>query len=247
MAERRGNMGGMTTMFVADLHLERAKPELTEIFVRFLRGPARTARAVYLLGDVFEVWLGDDDASELNVRIAQEVSAVAHSGVQVFFQHGNRDFLLGSRYARLAGMSLLPEQVIHTVGGIPTLIAHGDAWCTDDEAFQRFRKKSRSPEWQQKILRTPLLFRRALSAYARWKSKRHNASNMEMQMGDVAPAAIEAAFEASGVKRIIHGHTHRPALHAANGRERVVIADWRDHGEALVVDERGAISRMVLR
>lgn len=236
----------MTTYFISDLHLEAEKPELVDILIRFLQTTARDAKALYLLGDVFEVWIGDDGASPLARRVAAETKALAESGVEVYFMHGNRDFLVGEAYALAAGITLLPDPCTRVMGGVPTLLSHGDAWCTDDEAYMRFRQKSRSPDWQRKILSTPVLFRRALSAYARWKSRRHNRANIAMAIGDVVQAEVEEAFRTSGVARIIHGHTHRPAVHGPAGRERIVLADWRERGEALALEADGSYRRVPL-
>lgn len=233
----------MTTYFISDMHLEEGKPALIEILLRFLRGPARSASALYILGDAFEVWIGDDHRTRLSGLVAEELRAVAASGVPVYFMHGNRDFLLGEQYAKSAGMVLLEDPTVREIGGVPTLLSHGDVWCTDDVAYTRFRAKSRTPAWQKKILSMPLFVRKALSAYARWKSMRHNRSNMTMQIGDVVSSEVDKAFAESGVRRIIHGHTHRPMVHRSEGRERVVIADWRSAGEAVKVNADGSIER----
>jgi UDP-2,3-diacylglucosamine hydrolase len=245
----------VSVYFVSDLHLEDDKPHLTEIFVRFLRGRARSARAVYLLGDIFEVWIGDDDPAPLVTRIAAEIRAVADSGVDVFFMHGNRDFLLRKAYADRAGMQLLEDPITVTLGGIPTVLAHGDRYCTDDTAYQAFRQKARSPEWQAKVLGWPLWRRRLTARLARYLSKRRYQKKVRQtgnanQIGDVAQEAIIQAFRDHAVPRMIHGHTHRPAEHdvdLGNGRgQRIVLSDWRETGEALEVRDDGTFVRHTL-
>lgn len=246
----------MSAYLLSDLHLESGKPALTEIFLRFLRSPqARSASAIYLLGDIFEVWIGDDDPSPLVNAVANEIRALSDHGVPVFFMHGNRDFLLGSDYLRRAGMALLHDPSVVTLGGIPTLLGHGDRYCTDDHAYQAFRAKSRSPEWQAMVLGWPLWRRRLTARIARFMSKRNYRKKLKhgidpSVIADVSPAAVQAELDLYGVTRLIHGHTHRPATHShgdpAAPRERIVLADWRDTGEALEVAPDGTYRRHVL-
>lgn len=245
----------MSVYLLSDLHLENDKPNLTEIFVRFLRGPARQATAVYLLGDIFEVWIGDDDPSPLVTRIASEIRAVADAGVSVYFMHGNRDFLLRRAYADRAGMQLLEDPTVVTLGGIRTILAHGDLYCTDDLPYQAFRKKSRSPQWQAKVLGWSLWRRRLTAKLARYLSKRRYQKKVRetgnaVQIGDVTQEAILQSFREHDVPRLIHGHTHRPAEHAVDfgtGRgQRIVLSDWRETGEALEVRDDGLFIRHVL-
>lgn len=243
----------MTTLFVSDIHLEVGKPHLTEIFVAFLRGRARRASAVYLLGDIFEVWIGDDDPSPLVERIRLEIKALADSGVTVYFMHGNRDFLLKQAFADRAGMQLITDPHIVTIGGIPTLLGHGDIYCTDDHAYQAFRLKSRDPAWQAKVLGWPLWRRRLTARVARFLSKRNYQKKLREtgdpnQIADVCPDAIQQEFRRRAIKRLIHGHTHRPGeqlilLPEGGVGARIVLADWRDVGEALEVNDDGSYLR----
>lgn len=241
----------VTTLLISDLHLEVDKPHLTAIFKRFLAGPARRADALYLLGDVFEVYIGDDNTAAFGREIETALRALADSGVSVYFMVGNRDFLIKEGFARRARVTLLPDPTVVTLGGVPTLLTHGDRYCTDDEAYQRFRAKSRSDAWQRKILRLPVWVRRWIASRARKKSKAHHAKNTAAgYISDVVSAQFIQEMEALSVRRLIHGHTHRPADHvvtlADGAGERLVLADWRDEGEALEIRDDGSFVRMRL-
>jgi len=241
------------TLMISDLHLDDERPELTEILVRFLRGDARSAHSLYLLGDIFEAWVGDDDDAPLVDRVARELRAVADSGVKVFFMHGNRDFLLGNTYADRAGFEILNDPTVVELGGIRTLLSHGDRYCTADLEYQAFRKQSRDPLWQKGVLGMPLAARRGLAAQARQKSmQRQKELGPLAEITDVADAAVIADLEQAGVERVIHGHTHRPNSHQltlGSGRsaERIVLSDWRTTGEAFEVKADGSYQRHELR
>lgn len=235
----------MPTLFIADLHLDASRPQITELFENYLASDeVRQADALYILGDLVEAWIGDDDDAELPARIAAATRAVREAGVPVYFMAGNRDFLLGEAFAKRAGMTLLDDGVVHDVQGRPTLLMHGDLLCTDDVAYQTVRRQVRTPEWAAQILSMPLEARRAFAAKAREDSKAHTGSTMESIM-DVNADAVDEALREAGVTRLIHGHTHRPAVHAmaldgANA-ERIVLGDWYEHGSVLRVDERGEV------
>lgn len=239
----------MTTLFVSDLHLDDSRPAAIDAFVALLRGRARAADGLYLLGDVFEAWLGDDDDAPLTSRIATELRAVADAGVPVAFMRGNRDFLLGHAYAERCGMRLLPDPCVVDLYGEPTLLLHGDTLCTDDTGYQTFRRQVRDPQWQGDFLAQPLDARRAFAAAARAASARHQASIGET-ISDVSPIAVQAAFRLYGLRRMIHGHTHRPAAHRLDvdgrARERVVLADWYAAGEVLEARPDRTLHRQVL-
>jgi UDP-2,3-diacylglucosamine hydrolase len=227
------------TLFVSDLHLDPARPHITELFERWMGSDeVRTADALYILGDLVEAWIGDDDDAELPARIAAATAAVAASGVPVYFIAGNRDFLLGETFARKAGLNLLEDGVVHDVQGHPTLLMHGDVLCTDDIAYQTVRRQVRTPEWKAQVLAMSLEARRAFAAQARADSKAHTGSTMETIM-DVNADAVAQAMRGAGVTRLIHGHTHRPAIHrfALDGQpaERIVLGDWYDQGSVLRV------------
>lgn len=225
------------TLFLSDLHLAPERPHLLGAFFAFCAGPARAAHAVYILGDLFDAWVGDDQLREpAYAEVAQALRAVADAGVRVFIARGNRDFLLGERFARAAGATLLPEQLVVDVLGTPTLILHGDELCTADATYQRYRRVVRSPSLQRVLAALPYRARRMIAAGLRRESRKASARKSEAIM-DVTPDAVTAALRAHGVARMVHGHTHRPAHHCleVDGRaaERYVLADWYRSGSYL--------------
>lgn len=230
----------MSTLFIADLHLDDARPAITELFERYLASvEARAASAVYILGDLVEAWIGDDDDAELPARIAHATRALRDSGVPVYFMVGNRDFLLGQAFAERAGMTLLEDGTVHDIEGKPTLLMHGDVLCTDDVAYQAVRAQVRTEAWKQQILAMPLEARRAFAAKARSDSKSKTGSTDETIM-DANQVAVEDSMRKAGVRRLVHGHTHRPAIHdfQLDGApaQRIVLGDWYDHGSVLRID-----------
>ncbi|MBD8897995.1 UDP-2,3-diacylglucosamine diphosphatase [Rhodanobacter sp. DHG33] len=233
----------MASLFIADLHLDDSRPHITELFERYLASDeVRRADALYILGDLVEAWVGDDDDAELPQRIAAATRAVREAGVPVYFMVGNRDFLLGEDFARRAGFELLEDGTVHTLYGRPTLLMHGDILCTADVAYQTVRKQVRTPEWKAQILAMPLEARRAFAAKSRAESRAHTGASMETIM-DVDAGAVAEAMRKAGVTRLIHGHTHRPAIHRfdLDGRpaERIVLGDWYEQGSVLRVDADG--------
>ncbi len=233
----------MSSLFVSDLHLEPGRPQITELFERYLASDeVRQAEALYILGDLVEAWIGDDDDDELPRRIAAATRAVHDAGVPVYFLAGNRDFLLGEAFAQRAGITLLADGTVHDIQGTPTLLMHGDVLCTDDLAYQAVRRQVRAPQWQAQILSMPLEARRAFAAKAREDSRAHTASTTESIM-DVNAGAVAAALRDAAVARLIHGHTHRPAIHRfeLDGRqvERIVLGDWYQQGSVLRVRPEG--------
>jgi UDP-2,3-diacylglucosamine hydrolase len=235
----------MATLFVSDLHLDPERPEITGLFGRFLDGEARGAEALYILGDLFEAWVGDDDPSPAGAFVADRLHALAASGVPVHFIRGNRDFLLGEEYAERAGMTILPDPAVVMLHGEPTLVLHGDLLCTDDSAYQQFRAQTRDPRWQEPFLSQPLAARLAFAEQARAASKARYgelvASGHSETITDVAPETVREWFKRYGVRRMIHGHTHRPAIHdEGDGNTRIVLGDWYEQGSVLRVDANGA-------
>lgn len=234
----------MKTLFVSDLHLDAASPEIARQFHAFLEGEARSAEALYILGDLFEAWVGDDDPSEAGAFVADRLRALVEAGVPVSFIRGNRDFLLGDDYARRAGMAILPDPAVVMLHGKPVLLMHGDLLCTDDSAYQQFRAQTRDPAWQAQFLAQPLPARIAFAQQARAASRAHQSGlqsqgTMEV-ITDVAPATVEATLRRHGVDTLIHGHTHRPAVHDEAGGRRIVLGDWYEQGSVLRVDAAGA-------
>jgi len=237
----------MTTLFIADLHLDPGRPEITALFENYLGSDeVRQADALYILGDLVEAWVGDDDDAELPQRIARAIRAVNDAGVPVYFMAGNRDFLLGEAFARRAGLTLLDDGTVHDIHGSPTLLMHGDLLCTDDVAYQAVRQQVRTPQWKTQILSMPLEARRAFAAKAREDSRAHTGSTMESIM-DVNGDAVAAAMRRADVTRLIHGHTHRPAVHRfvldGKAAERIVLGDWYEHGSVLRVTGEGVALR----
>ena len=228
------------TFFVSDLHLEASRPQIITLFEDFLAGQARSAIALYILGDLFEAWIGDDDDADLPARIAPALHSLADAGVPVYFIPGNRDFLVGVRYAAHCRMQLLPDGTVREIGGQSTLLMHGDTLCSDDHAYLAFREKVRNPEWQRQFLAQPLEQRRAFASRARAESRTHTATSHAILM-DVNEDAVATAMRTAGVSRLIHGHTHRPAIHTLTldgGRaERIVLGDWYEQGSLLRIME----------
>ena len=234
-----------STLFIADLHLEDRAIERTKRLLEFLAGPARKAEAVYILGDLFEFWIGDDALSATAQQVAKATEALHASGVPCYFMHGNRDFLLGENYASIAGMNLLPENLVVNLYGTPTLLLHGDTLCTDDAEYQAFRQQSRDPAWQAAILAMSIEERLQMAQSARDASIKHTGT-ASMDIMDVNAEAVSEAFRKHNVSRMIHGHTHRPAFHVVDlgetTAERIVLADWHQGGSYLEVSPDGAES-----
>ena len=228
----------MTTLFIADLHLCTEEPAITAGFLRFLAGEARQADALYILGDLFEAWIGDDDPNPLHREIAAAIKAVVDSGVPCFFIHGNRDFLIGKRFARESGMTLLPQEKVLNLYGRRVLILHGDTLCTDDAGYQAFRAKVHQRWLQTLFLALPLCIRKRVAARMRADSKAANRSK-SLEIMDVNKHAVIAEMEKHHVQWLIHGHTHRPDVHAltANGEPafRVVLGAWHHEGSMVKV------------
>ena len=234
----------MTTLFISDLHLDASRQGITDLFLKFLREDAARAEALYILGDFFEAWVGDDDDDPHHARVMEGLAALTRAGVPVGLMHGNRDFLIGREFLRRTGATLLPEPTVLDLYGMPTLLMHGDTLCTDDKEYQMVRRMLRDPTWQKDYLAKPLTERRAIAAQAREQSKKHAAGKAEYIM-DVNQRAVEAVMRQHGVNRLIHGHTHRPAVHRfkADGRnmERVVLGDWYEQSSQLNWDKSGGI------
>lgn len=231
------------SLFIADLHLTEERPPATGRFFHFLEHVARGADALYILGDLFEYWVGDDDLNNaIGQDTAHKLQALANSGTAVYFMHGNRDFLVAQRYAAQCGMTLVADPMIVDLYGTPTLLTHGDALCTDDTQYQQFRKLVRNPIIQRMLLWLPLRMRHALAGSARAGSEQAKAGK-SCDIMDVNQNTVTQIFAERGVRRMIHGHTHRPAKHelTVSGKklERWVLPDWYDEGGYLVCTEEG--------
>ncbi|EFE98082.1 UDP-2,3-diacylglucosamine diphosphatase [Serratia odorifera] len=228
----------MSTLFIADLHLCAQEPAITAGFLRFLQREAIQAEALYILGDLFEAWIGDDDPEPLHAEIAAALKALQQAGVPCYFIHGNRDFLLGKRFANASGMTLLPEQQVVELYGRRILILHGDTLCTDDLPYQKFRRRVHNPLIQKLFLAMPLRWRLKIAANMRARSQQSN-QHKSLDIMDVNPQAVEQAMVQHQVHWMIHGHTHRPAVHSlqlANGKaQRVVLGAWHHQGSMVKV------------
>ena len=234
----------MVSWFIADLHLDTSRPAIIRLLITFLQQLKGRADALYILGDLFEYWVGDDaldsPAAAGFLPVVAELRELADSGVALYFMHGNRDFLVGEQFAAATGCILLPEQHLMDLYGTPTLLFHGDTLCTDDVEYQQVRKLFRNPPWQQQFLALPLEAR-IRQAEAMRAQSRESMQGKAAAILDVNQQAVEAVFQQTGVSRIIHGHTHRPAVHdvALDGKmlQRVVLGDWHeDKGSFLRVD-----------
>jgi len=216
----------MVALFVSDLHLSPDTPKTLAAFFSFLHNEAMHATQLYLLGDLFEYWPGDDDIdSPFPQQICQELKHVSDQGTKIFWLSGNRDFLVGSAFAAAAGLSLLNEPHIVEIGDKRILLVHGDAQCTDDTAYMAFRTQVRNPEWQAAFLARPLAERKSIIAGMR-EGSRAAQKEKTMAIMDVNPAQIATLFKTYKVNLLIHGHTHRPDVHHTPEGVRYVLPDW---------------------
>ena len=220
----------MTTLFISDLHLDPSRPEIIATFRRFIAEEAVNADALYILGDLFEAWIGDDADDETGKQFVAAMRPLREARKPCFYMHGNRDFLLGVRFARESGMTLLPDLSVINLYGTPTLLMHGDTLCTDDEAYQAFRTQVRAAEWQRQFLSQGIEKRQAFATQARNQSQRHTRDSSNAAIMDVNQQAVETAMKSAKVRRLIHGHTHRPATHSFDLNNapatRIVLGDW---------------------
>ena len=244
-------MARTLALFISDLHLQASQPHTSAAFFAFLQEHAMNAQALYLLGDLFEYWAGDDDLdspdSLFNQQVVQALRAVSDAGVAVYWIAGNRDFLVGPAFAAAAGLTLLDEPHRVEIGGNRITLVHGDAQCTGDLKYMAFRAQVRDPAWQAQFLAMPLAQRKAIIAGMREGSRQaHTTKSYELM--DVAPQAVADLFAATGSEIIIHGHTHRPALHLHDGKRRYVLPDWeldieQVRGGWIAIGSDGAIGR----
>jgi UDP-2,3-diacylglucosamine hydrolase len=240
----------VAAIFISDLHIDASRPAISEQFLSFLAAEARDADALYILGDLFESWIGDDAADLAQAAAIAGIRSLTAAGVPCFVMHGNRDFLLAGQFCSMSGAELLPDPLIVTLYGEPVLVMHGDALCTDDLAYQRLRATVRDADWQRQFLALPVAARRALAGAARVGSQAHTAA-MEYAITDVNADSVALALRGAGTATLLHGHTHRPAIHALeiDGRActRIVLGDWYDQGSLLRWDEHGPELRSLPR
>ncbi|BES71015.1 UDP-2,3-diacylglucosamine diphosphatase [Marinobacter nanhaiticus D15-8W] len=230
----------MSTLFISDLHLEESRRDITDAFLGFLEAKAMHANALYILGDFFEAWIGDDERTPLQEEVAGALRKVTDAGVTLYLMHGNRDFLIGEDYCNRIGGTLLDDPTVVDLYGTPTLLMHGDSLCTADVEYQKFRANMRNKQWQAMFLKRPLEDRQLVARQLRQMSMAKNQGKQEFIM-DVTPDEVVRVMEEYGVKRLIHGHTHRPAIHdhtvAGEPAERFVLGDWDSHVWWIEADE----------
>jgi UDP-2,3-diacylglucosamine hydrolase len=232
----------MASLFISDLHLDAGKPETVRRFVGFVEREAREAEALYILGDLFEAWIGDDDCHPGWKPVIESLAGLRRHGTACHVMHGNRDFLIGRRFATATGSHLLPDHEVVEVYGQRVLLMHGDLLCTDDTEYMAMRAVARNPEWQRNILAKPIEERRALARELRGRSRTENATKPEEIM-DVNQGTVERTMREHDVQLLLHGHTHRPAVHrfALDGDEavRIVLGAWHEEGSVVRWDEEG--------
>jgi UDP-2,3-diacylglucosamine hydrolase len=222
----------VTTLFISHLHLEESRPDITRAFLAFLQERAAGAQALYILGDFFEAWIGDDEHTPLQEQIAVALRQVSDGGTALSVMHGNRDFLLGPDYCRRIGATLLDDPTVIDLYGTPTLLMHGDSLCTADAEYQKFRANMRNPKTQKMLLARPLKDRQLMARQLRELSMAKNKGKTQAIM-DVTPEEVVRVMEQHNVPQLIHGHTHRPARHplqvSGKAAERIVLGDWDTH------------------
>ncbi len=232
----------MTTLFISDLHLEASQPEIGEQFLSFLKAEARGAEALYILGDLFEVWLGDDDPNPYYATMKTALRELADAGVPMYFMHGNRDFTIGKDFAAETGVEILDDPTIVDLYGESVLLCHGDSLCTDDVEYQQVRAMTRNPDWQAMMLAKSIEERIAFAMQAREDSKARGESVSDEIM-DVNQDAVIALLREHGVATLLHGHTHRPAIHDVDlgdrSAKRIVLGDWYEQGSIVRWDTNG--------
>lgn len=232
----------MTTLIISDLHLSADRPDITACFLHFMQQETLDIDALYVLGDLFEMWIGDDDDSVFHQQIKQAFCQLTDRGIPCYFIHGNRDFLIGPRFSAETGVTLLPEHTVIDLYGTPTLLLHGDTLCTLDEAYQGFRKKVHNRFIQWLFFRLPLSCRQHIGQKLRQGSSQNNQAKSQTVM-DVTPEEVLKVMDHYQVKQMIHGHTHRPDTHQLSlhgeAATRIVLGDWYDHGSVLVCSPSG--------
>ena len=223
--------------FISDLHLSENTPSVTEGFFEFLKTAAQELSHLYILGDLFEAWVGDDDDSEHAMRVMQKINHATRNGLEIFFIHGNRDFLCGQKFAEQSNLTLLPDPFFLNFFDQKIALSHGDNFCTEDLEYIKFKKEVRSEKWQQEFLQKPLDDRLNIASNMRDASQKNN-SNKDISIMDVTPNAIQEFFAEHRIDLLIHGHTHRPNTHQINSGTRIVLGDWHKTGWCLMLDEQ---------
>ena len=228
----------MSIVFISDIHLSSDRPTLTDAFKKFIESQSSNATHIYILGDLFDLWIGDDDNTALSTEIKSILRKASNGGTKLFFQHGNKDFTLGKRFAHQTGMRLLPDEYLAHHMGHKALLMHGDSLCTDDIDYQKFRRKSRNPLYLWCLLKIPLLIRRKIAS--KWREDSTRAKlDKKNEIMDVTQTAVREKMLSHNIKCLIHGHTHRPNIHEYSFGKRIVLGDWSKLGWYLFLDEDG--------
>jgi len=232
----------MATLFISDLHLEAERPDIAKQFLEFMENEARECEELYILGDLFEAWVGDDDPNTHYFTIKRALRKLVDRGVPVYFMHGNRDFMVGREFSNETGVKILADPFRVDMYGRKVLLSHGDLLCTDDIQYQKVRKMTRDPEWQAKMRAKPLKERLRIAAEARRQSLEQTI-NMSLAIMDVNQQAVEKMIREHNVDVLLHGHTHRPAVHTVDlgnrKAQRIVLGDWYRQGSVVRWDSRG--------
>ena len=223
--------------FISDLHLSENTPSVTEGFFEFLKTAAQELSHLYILGDLFEAWVGDDDDSQHAMSVMQKINHATRNGLEIFFIHGNRDFLCGQKFAEQSNLTLLPDPFFLNFFDQKIALSHGDNFCTEDLEYIKFKKEVRSEKWQQEFLQKTLDDRLKIASNMRDASQKNN-SNKDISIMDVTPNAIQEFFVEHRIDLLIHGHTHRPNTHQINSGTRIVLGDWHKTGWCLMLDEQ---------
>ncbi len=229
----------MNLGFISDLHLSETNNSLTNAFIDFLKSHSSNLDQLYILGDLYEVWIGDDDSSSLITSTKDALRKASKSGLEIFFIHGNRDFLLDSSFAESAGITILPDPFFFDYFGKKISISHGDIFCIDDAEYQAFKKQVRSPEWKAEFLNKSLVERKSIASSMRDASKR-NSSQKDSMIMDVNTNEVASFFDKYDIDLLIHGHTHKPNIHELSGKnskiKRIVLGDWGKTGWCFYLD-----------
>jgi len=232
----------VTTLLISDLHLDAERPEIAAQLLTFLKREAASTDALYILGDLFETWVGDDDPNPHFATVKIALRKLVSKRVPVYFMHGNRDFAIGEQFAQETGVQILPDPYIAELYGENVLLSHGDAYCTDDVQYQTVRKMTRDPAWLAMMLKKPLQERLAFAAQSRATSAARG-STLNEKITDVNQDAIEQALRRANVDTILHGHTHRPGIHRfildGEPAVRIVLGDWYEQGSVVRWDKNG--------
>lgn len=240
----------MNNIIISDLHLEESRPDIADLFLRFLKYETKQTQEIYILGDFFEVWIGDDDLTSFNLSIINALRAATNEGLPIYIMHGNRDFLMGKKFIKATGCQLLPDEYVVNMFGIPTLMMHGDTLCTADIKYMQFRKKTRNWLMKKLILMKSLENRRAMAKRYREASKAHVSAVPDYIM-DVTQQEVERVMLKHHVQHLIHGHTHRKAVHQfelnTKPATRTVLGAWHEHGSALICEPNGNSQLIVIK